>query len=99
MPNAREDRKVLDYSTGCEVTQGEMLRTLMHRAGIGRNEWHREAEKRTSRNWESKSRISDMFSGKRPIPLRDIIPMIDSLQLSSEETDHYCCEFFRANVP
>ncbi|VEL97563.1 hypothetical protein ALT761_02567 [Alteromonas sp. 76-1] len=99
MAIAREDRKVLDYLSGKELNQGEMLKLLMKRAGIKRNDWHAEAEKRTGRVWESKSRISDMFSGKRPIPMRDIIPMIDALKLSPEETDHYCCEFFRANVP
>lgn len=91
----RTDRKVLDDTTGDLVRQGEMLKILMKRAGIGRNQWHQKAEGISG----PMSRLSDMFAGRRHVPLKDVVPLIEALNLSPAETDHYCCEYFRTNIP
>lgn len=93
---SRNDRKVIDLYTGIELEQSRMLKLLFERSGLKRNEWHTKAQVLVGRSLGSPTKLSDIFGGTRSMPMRDIVPYIQALEMNKEETDYYIGEFFKA---
>lgn len=90
------DAKVWDLETERLVSPGTALKLLLERSGMGRNLWHEKAESKAKRTFGSPSKLSDVFADRRALPLRDLVPLLDVLNLNEEIKEHYICEFFRA---
>lgn len=93
----RNDRKIIDLRSGVEIEQNKMLKLLLERSGLKRNEWHAKAQALVGRSLGSPTKLSDIFNGgARSLPMRDIVPYIQALGMNKEECDYYIGEFFKA---
>jgi hypothetical protein len=90
------DKKTLEL-----VQPGEMLKRLMRRSGLKRDELYEKMQSYVkNRSIGSKSKLSDIFSGKyRQLPLRDLEPMIVCMGISEDEKDYYICEILKGYLP
>jgi hypothetical protein len=94
----KNDRKIVDLHTGVEMEQNRMLKLLLVRSQLKRNEWHEKAQQLVGRSLGSPTKLSDIFNGQfRSLPMRDIVPYIQALGMRKSETDYYIAEFFKAN--
>lgn len=92
----KNDRKIIDLVSGLEFEQNKMLKMLLKRSNLKRNEWHARAERLVNRSLGSPTKLSDIFKGTRSLPMRDIVPYIQALGMKKTETDYYIGEFFKA---
>lgn len=88
--------QVWDLESKSLVSPGTLLKLLSERAGIGRNTWHEKAQALTNRSLGSTSKLSDIFADRRPLPLRDIVPLMSVLPIQSSHKQHYTAELFKA---
>lgn len=93
----RIERKIADYLTGELIQQNKMLHILFIRSNLKINDWHKKASNFTGRTLGSRTKLSDIFAGRRHLPIKDIVPYISTLGLKKEENDYYICEFFKVN--
>lgn len=94
--------KVEHFYTGELIEHNVLLKQLMTEAGITRNEWHGRISERArseKRNIGQPTRLSEIFSGTRNMPLRDIVFAFEELKLGARETEHYICEYMKAYLP
>ncbi|MCW8107142.1 hypothetical protein OPS25_01320 [Alteromonas ponticola] len=94
--------EVEHYHTGELIEHNVLLKQLTREAGVTRNEWHRligERAKSEKRSIGQPTKLSEIFSGKRDLPLRDIVFAFEELKLGARETEHYICEYMKAYLP
>jgi transcriptional regulator with XRE-family HTH domain len=98
----KEHNKVIDEETRELIAPGEMIKRLMKRAGMKRNQLHEEMKKYmpTQRPIGEPSRLSDIFSGKhRTLPLVDLKPLMDAIKMPESLRDFYICEILKGYLP
>lgn len=87
---------IFDIETKEYVTAGTLLKRLMMRAGIGRNEWHALCQSGITRSLGAPTKLSDVFADRRQLPLRDLHPLIKSLNLPLDRQDYYTAELLKS---
>ncbi|MDP5133564.1 MAG: hypothetical protein NWQ54_21995 [Paraglaciecola sp.] len=87
---------IFDIETQEYVTAGSLLKRLMMRAGIGRNEWHSLCQSGITRSLGAPTKLSDVFADRRQLPLRDLSPLIKSLELPLDLQNYYIAELLKS---
>ncbi|MBT1443654.1 hypothetical protein KJI95_03835 [Shewanella sp. JM162201] len=89
--------KIRDLETNRLMSAGELIRTLVKRSGLSRNQVHEEMKRRVGgRSIGAASKLSDIFADRRQLPLRDLVPLFDSIPMKKSERDYYLCELIKA---
>lgn len=88
---------IRDLDTNELMSAGELIRSLIKRSGLSRNKVHEEMKRRVGgRSIGAASKLSDIFADRRQLPLRDLIPLFDSIPMKKSERDYYLCELIKA---
>lgn len=91
-------KSIFDPVTKELVSPGTLLKRLIARDGIGRNELHDFLQNSLSRSFGSPTKLSDICADRRQLPLRDLVPLLNSLSLPDGDRDYYTAEFLRAYI-
>ncbi len=95
---AMNNQNIFDLEAKEYVSPGVLLKRLMLRAGFSRNEWHESFQNEVARSIGTASKLSDIFADRRKIPLRDIMPLLGTLELPPEKLNYYAAEFLKAHI-
>lgn len=89
--------KIRHIETNELMSPGQLIKTLIKRSGLSRNEVHEEMKKRiVGRSIGPASRLSDICADRRKLPMRDLVPLFDSIPMKEADKHQYLTELINA---